>query len=348
MENLTYCQSCFAGPHHRKKGNKGSISSMSSIISTDDMECIVQKVMYMQHRDSTTKNYLSIWRAFNKFVLSLDRKPKLWEDRVTLFIGYLVDKGMQSATVKSYVSAIKKTLLLDGYKWDDKLVLVRALAKACRITNDRVTTRQPIHCSLLEMILFEVQRFFALNNQCYLEILYKTLFAISYYGLMRIGEVTKSQHVLKAKNVHIVTNKNKLLLVLYTSKTHDQSNRPQKIKITLNRQDKSGKYLHRYFCPFNLMRHYMHVRGQYTNDEEQFFIFRDGSPVTPRHARSVLKLMIKNVGLDDKLYGMHSFRIGRTTDLAKYNVPIEEIRQMGRWKFHPYVPIIECICYFSG
>ena len=97
---------------------------------------------------------------------------------------------MQLATVKSYVSAIKKTLVMDGYEWDDNLVVVWSLSKACRIINDRVKTRLPINCGLLEMLLFEIQRMFTVDNQYYLEIMYKTLFAIAYYGLMRVGEIT--------------------------------------------------------------------------------------------------------------------------------------------------------------
>ena len=208
------------------------------------MERIVQKLQMTQHRNSTAKTYLSVWRKFNDFVISLDTKPDLWEDRATLFIGYLIESGVQSTTVKSYVSAIKKTLVMDGYDWNDNLVLVRSLVKACRIINDTVRTRLPIHCGLLEMILFEVQRFFTRTNQYYLEILYKTLFALSYYGLMRVGEVTKSQHVLKAKDVHLAKNKDKLLLILYSSKTHDKANRPQKIKVTSNKHERTGAYLH--------------------------------------------------------------------------------------------------------
>ena len=49
--------------------------------------------------------------------------------------------------------------------------------------------------------------------QLYLEFLYKTIFAISYYGMMRVGEVTQSLHVLFAKNIHIATNKDKLSLL---------------------------------------------------------------------------------------------------------------------------------------
>ena len=158
------------------------------------MENIVNKLMLKQHRDSTAKKYLAVWRKFNAFGIKLDYKPELWEDRVTLFIGYLIDNGMQSSTVKSYVSAIKKTLILDKYKWNDDLVLVRSLAKACKIVNDRV------HTTMLEMILFEIQRHFSAQNQWYLEIMYKALFVVSYYGLMRVGGVTQSPHVLKVKN----------------------------------------------------------------------------------------------------------------------------------------------------
>ena len=317
---------------NKKRKRTNEESSEASSISTHGMEKIVNQLMMKQHRDSTAKKYLAVWRQFNKFVIQLDRKPKFWEDRTTLFIGYLINKGMQSSTVKSYVSAIKETLVLDGYKWNDDLVLIRSLAKACRIVNDRAHTRLPIHCGLLEMILFEVQRYFSKENQWYLEILYKTLFAVSYYGLMRIGEVTRSQHVLKAKDVHIAKNKDKMMLILYSSKTHGKNCRPQKIIITSNSKERTGKYSQRNFCPFTLMRQYLHIRGGFNSQQEQFFVFRDLTPVTASQARNVLKLMIRNLNLDESLYGMHSFRIGRTTDLIKYNYTIDEVKLLGSWR----------------
>ena len=122
----------------KKKKQSQTTSSTTSRISTVDMQRIVDTLMNQQHRSSTAKNYLAIWRKFNKFVMNLDVRPKLWEDRTTLFLGYLIKNGIQSTTVKSYVSAIKKTLIMDGYHWDDKLVLVHSLAKACRIINDEL------------------------------------------------------------------------------------------------------------------------------------------------------------------------------------------------------------------
>ena len=307
-------------------------TSTSSRISALDMERIVQMLLTKQHRDSTTRNYLSVWRQFNKFLINLDKKPKLWEDRTMFFWGYLIDKGMQSSSIKSYVSAIKKTLVMDGYGWNDKLVLVQFLAKACRIINDKVRTRLPIHCNLLGMILFEIQRYFRANGQCYLEKLYLAMFAISYYSLMRIGEVTESPHVLKASNAHIASNKDKLLLILYSSKTHGKANRPQKIKITSNKMDQLGHYINRHFCPFKLMRDYITVHGDYNGLHEQFFVFGDHSPVRPNHARALFKLVIQSIGLDSQYYGMHSFRVGRTSDLIKFHFSFETVKMMGRWK----------------
>ena len=265
-------------------------------------------------------------------MISLDIKPRLWEDRVTLFVARKIEQGMKSTTVKSYVSAIKKLLIDDGYNWDDQKVLLGSLTKACRIINDKVYTRLPIQCSLLEMILFEVQRVYSMKGQYYLEIMYKALFALSYYGMMRISEVTLSEHVLKAKDVHSALNKDKLLIYLYSSKTHDTGMRPQKIKITSNLMEKSGFYAKRNFCPFDLVNNYMYIRGDFDSSQEQFFVFKDKTPVAASHFRNLLKLCLSNLGLDATLYGVHSLRIGRTTDLIKYNYSIEEVKRMGRWR----------------
>ena len=139
--------------NQRKHNTKSRSSSSSSKISTRHIQLIIEKLMGQTRRSSTTQTYLSIWRQFNKFVINLDIKPTSWEDGVTLFIGYKIDNGMQSATVKTYVSAIKKLLVEDGYDWDDQKILLGSLTSACRLINDRVYTRLPIQCGLLEMII---------------------------------------------------------------------------------------------------------------------------------------------------------------------------------------------------
>ena len=68
-------------------------TSMSSgKVSLHDMEMLVQRLLNQQHRSSTAKKYLRIWRQFNAFILKLDFMPKFWEDRTTLFLTDLVEK----------------------------------------------------------------------------------------------------------------------------------------------------------------------------------------------------------------------------------------------------------------
>ena len=197
------------------------------------MESILERLKMQRVRGSTAKNYLSIWRKFNKFLIRLDRKPNLWEDRVALYCAYLIDQGSQSQTVKSYVSAIEGVLKDDGYQWNNDRILLSSLTRACKIVNDKVKTRLPITQGLLELILFETDRIFGCN-QDYLCILYKAIFAMGYYGPLRIGEISKSDHVIKAKDVHIGSNKPKILMLLYSSKTHGAESNPQQIKISAN------------------------------------------------------------------------------------------------------------------
>ena len=111
--------------------------------------------------------------------------------------------------------------------------------------------------------------------------------------------------------MHIAKNKDKILLVLCTSKTHDKSSRPQKIKITANSTEKTGNYVNRYFCPFALMRQYICLCGSYHHTgQEQFFVFSDKTAVLPNHARKLLKRIFQNLRLQGDIFGMHSFRIG--------------------------------------
>ena len=209
---------------------------------------IVDRLQQLKNRSSTVQMYHRVWNSFNKFLIRLDNKPDNWEDRVLLFSAYLIQNGNQSGTVKSYVSAIKSVLKDGGYTWNENAVILGSLTRACRVVNDVVTNRFPIRIGLLELILFEVERLWE-GQQPYLEILYKAMLILGYYGLLRIGELAKSNHILKAKDIHVGINKQKILILLHTSKMHNTGSKPQEIKITsLNAGTKK-----RHFCPFQIM-----------------------------------------------------------------------------------------------
>ena len=84
--------------------------STSSSLSTAEIEEIIEILSSSRHRDSTKKNYYSVWRTFNQFFIWLDRKPDSWEERITLFAAHLIQMKKKSSMVKSYVSVIKAVL----------------------------------------------------------------------------------------------------------------------------------------------------------------------------------------------------------------------------------------------
>ena len=170
------------------------------------------------------------------------------------------------------------------------------------------------------------------HQQPYLEKLYQAMFSTAYFGLFRICEitVTPANHTIAVTDVHVGKNKQKILFILRTSKTHQQSSQPQMVKISTKPLGSEQQY--QGFCLYQLLCNYMAVRPQYCCVQEPFFIFRDRSPVTAEHLRSTLKILLAAAGFDPNNYLGHSFRIGRSSDLMKYGVSVETIKKLGRWK----------------
>ena len=97
------------------------------------------------------------------------------------------------------------------------------------------------------------------------------------------------------------------------------------------------------FGPFSLMKMFIAERPEVDGDNEPFFIFSDGSPVTPSHARNFLKKVLENLNLDTNLYNCHSFRIGRAVDMQKLGYSISDIQKKGRWLSNAVSPIFPLI-----
>ena len=232
--------------------------------------------------------------------------------------------------MKSYVSAIRAILAEIDIEINENHYLLTSLTKACRYKNNRVITRVPIHVGMLKIILRSINNYFSENNQNYLRVLYKAIFAISYYGLFRIGELTTGSHPVAARDVHIGLNKNKLLFILRTSKTHWKDVKPQTVKISSTNTKKNRNNSE--FCPYAISREYLKHHKPYKTNAEPFFVFSDRSPVAPHHVRTVFKRILEINNFDLTLYTLHSFRVGRASDLLKGGFSVETIKKLGRWK----------------
>ena len=226
MINLPFPFSVNKGITTKKRTSKSS--STGSSISTMELERIIEKLKNSRNRPTTNKNYYTIWKQFNNFILKLDIKPRHWEERLTLFVGYLVDTKKKSTTIRSYISAIKTVLLSENIKLKEDKYLINSLICACKYVNDVMLPRLSIKKHLLRTILDTTYSIFTIvNNQPYLSFLYRAMFSTTYHGLFRVGELAKGEHPVLVQDVHIAMNKNKILFILRTSKTHWKDSRPQ-------------------------------------------------------------------------------------------------------------------------
>ena len=308
-----------------------SLSNSSSSISTAAMEHIVERLKMNKHRSTTKKTYYGVWKSFNKFILKLDRRPNNWEDKLVLFVAFLIENKRKSATIRSYISALRSVLADNGITLNKNRALLTSLTKACRLKNDKVKHRFPIQKGILEIILNCVKSHFLQLNQPYLTLLYRAVFSTAYYGLFRVSELTNGSHPIQARDVHIGDNKNKMLFILRSSKTHWEDTDPQTVKIT----SKTTASLHERCksCPYEILNAYIQVRPAIQYPMEPLFVFSDGSPLTPHNMRQMLNIILNILNLEPELYGTHSFRIGRATDLLEVlKLSVSTIRKIGQWK----------------
>ena len=275
-------------------------SSESSCISTVEIENIIDQLKTKHYRTSTKTSYRSVWKSFNKFFKTIK-----------------TIKHKQSSTIRSYILAICAILSDIGIELDLDQCLITSLTRVCRVVNDMVRTRLPIKKSTLTNILTGVQQQFA--EQLYLNRLYSAIFSTIYFGLFRVGEITKSPHVVLDEDVLVALNQEKIQFTLLSSKTHGKNTLPQKIKISSTSSstagvDDKGRNI---FCLYKLLRKYIEVRPKICDDVEQFFVFSDRSPVTPNQFRICLKTILKRVNLNHREFSSHSFRIRHCCNLLQ-------------------------------
>ena len=261
-------------------------------------------------------------------------KPLNWNDRLVLFVGHLIREGKKSTTIKCYISAVKAVLKCDGVpggKLNENLYLLTALTRVCKLKNDIITMRLPIRRGMLNILLKEFAKIF--QEQPYLQVMYQALFSTTYEGLFRIGEIMQSEHVIKARDVHVARNKKKMMFVLHSSKTHTKGDKSQIVKIQSikpNSTELNSRQVQ--WCPFGLLRKFLEVRQGFVITDEQFFIFRDGTPVTPAHMRCMLQKLLISAGMDTSVYQVHGLRTGKASDLLQKGVSVETIKKLGRWR----------------
>ena len=247
------------------------------------------------------------------------------------FIAYLSVNGLSGGSVSSYISGISYFHKINGFQDTTKFFIIsKALEGLKRMQGGkRQDIRAPITLNLLSEITSVLDKVCSSNYEA---IMFAAAFSLSFFGLLRVGEITQPNQKEKIKSVigidDIEINKNKINLMIRCSKT-DQQGKSIKLVIPAN---------HKSTCPVRLIKKYLSLRP--TGSNQDLFIHFNSSSLTRYQFNSVLQKSLKFLNVLKGHYRTHSFRIGGATELARKGVNEQEIMKLGRWKSHAYARYI--------
>ena len=217
-------------------------------------------------------------------------------NHIAIFVAFLHDQGYAPASIVSYVSAIAYVHKLLGLQDPTSSSLVQKLIAGATKVYAPKPSRLPITILILHRIILGIDEIIPVH---YHKLLLKAMFTTSFFGLMRIGEVTMSKH----KTIPLLINQLQLTMdqaiITITHFKHNKGNKP--VQIPLLRQDNHD------ICPVYNLSQYLLIRGR---EPGPLFSFPNSSPVPREFFSKQLSFLISLAGYDVKRYQAHSFRIG--------------------------------------
>ena len=91
-------------------------------------------------------------------------------------------------------------------------------------------------------------------------------------------------------------------------------------------------------CPVKVLLPYLVLRGR---KDGPLFITAKGTPLTRQYFSTALSTVLKHIGLDDRQYNTHSFRIGAATSAKAEGISDTHIKMLGRWQSSAYQQYIK-------
>lgn len=292
---------------------------------------MVKRVNQLIHNaiaPSTRSNYNRAWDLFQICMSNLNvpfcqiQSLPVSTEHLLLFIGYLHIEGYAPSTMLTYMSAISYVHKLKGLQDNTtEFVIQKALCGAMKLkpTSD---PRLPItRCILQKMNLAFEQ---TVDNP-YLRTMFKAMSVVSFFALMRVGEVTTDTNGEVSINLNQIQLYPEHVVITINKFKHNLTRKP--FELVMVKQDI------RDICPVHCLLEYLKLRG---NTPGPLFCMPDLKPITRDIFIKNLKIALSFCGLDPTLYKSHSYRIGGASYYAEIGLSDEQIRLIGRWKTNAF------------
>ncbi len=283
--------------------------------------------------NNTLKVYKQGLEIFNQFRLNF-RHSQTWPvplNQIVDFVAYLYKCGYAYSTVNCYISGLSHFSRIENQTDNTQAFIVRKLMEGIkRINPTQKDSRLPITRELLLRILSVLP---VVCKSKFESTLFRAAFLLCFHGMFRVGELTAISKSVGGQAVSfrdVIINQQGLEITLRHSKTDRYG---AGVNISISGQTRVD------LCPVKAITSFLNIRPKADLDGPLFLHF-DLSPLTRGQFSSVLKRTLEVLGISNKNYMPHSFRIGKATQCAIDGLPDDQIKQLGRWKSSAYLRYI--------
>jgi len=278
---------------------------------------------------STKKSYIKSANKFNNFVNYYYHKDCSFPVNFThlqQFVAFLHCAKIQPSSVQTILSAInfiQKSV--DGPDIFQHFFINRIMMGYKKLSISHSDARQPITVDILFQLCSAINH---ISTCTYTKILIQSMFLLSFYALLRVGEITVTSqltpnpNLLMRDNLSICPSTGQVT-VIFTAFKHSVPGSPTTLVISPN----SGLYS----LPITLAN-YLRQRGSLPGP---LFLYKKAA-VSRNFYNNILQQCLKFIGLDQSKYKTHSFRIGSATSAAERGISALQLQHMGRWRSNAY------------
>eukprot|EP00079_Xenopus_tropicalis_P016089 XP_004914524.1 PREDICTED: uncharacterized protein LOC100487960 isoform X2 [Xenopus tropicalis] len=249
-------------------------------------------------------------------------------------LGLLVWRLSQDLEANISTSSLEKKLAawaflfkLRGWRDFTKEFVIKQAVKGFKKGRRSADRRRPITLDILEGLFDQLQ---VITHTAYELALFQLAFSWAFYGAFRISELVSENRQgkggIQAEDVGDIGEG--LSIVIRGSKTDKEGE-----GLTVPLFGVAGCRT----CPVRCNREYRQVRpaGRGT-----YLVHQDRSSLSRFQFIAVLKRALNGLGLAEKEYGSHSFRIGAATEAARWGLSTRVVQRIGRWesnRFKSYI-----------
>ncbi len=292
------------------------------------LQAVATSLLQSSIKPTTASMYQHHWTCLVRFmeeILHTPFEPPLSPNDLALFIAYLHTNNLKHSTVLTYISAISFYHKLHNFPDPQDTFLIDKLLQGLKHTSSSLPPLTPISRAMLHQLIDHLPIVISDSYQC---AMYTAVFLLMYYACLQVGEVAVSHHhdnILRLENLQIVQANSEITACIlhFHAYKHSRGNHA-KLRINAGQQAK--------YCPVNRTMQYPKLRGLQPGP---IFVTKCGQPINRSQVASTLKACSSIAHLQPDSINTHSFRAGRTSDLAQSLTP-SVIQHVGRWKSDAY------------